>query len=104
MVAAFFEIFFLGHWDSETNHGLTFGYWGGYNNVGRSLARMPGVKIVRCGYNADAVLGEIDFDIITTNGVCLRLWFEEKDPIRRMKGNELRIALADKLARESANH
>jgi hypothetical protein len=100
MAAAFFEVFCVGHWDSETNHGLTFGYWRAYNNVSNSLAQLPGVTIVGTGYNANVILEEFDFDVIVTNGVFLKLWFDEQDPIRRMKGYELRIALADKLDKE----
>jgi hypothetical protein len=103
MAAAFFEVFCVGHWDSETNHGLTFGYWKDYNNIRSSLVRMPGVTIVGTGYNANVILEEFEFDVIATNGVFLKLWFYEQDPVRRMNGNELRIALVDKVEREYTN-
>lgn len=97
---AFWEVFCLGHWDSETNHGFTFGYWRPYNNIRTSLAQIPRVRIVGTGYNNNVTLREFDFDVITTNGVFLKLWFDETDPIRQMTGDQLSRELSKKIDRE----
>ncbi len=85
-------------WDSGTNHGLAFGYWKAYNNISNALVQLPGITITGTGCNADVTLEEFGFDVKTTNGVPLKVWFNEDDPIRQLKGETLKLALANKIS------
>jgi hypothetical protein len=93
----FFAFVFWYRWDSETNHGLTFGYWRAYNNISNSIAQLPGVTIVGTGYNADVTLEEFGFDVKDQNSRVLKIWFNEEDPIRKMTGDQLKSALTKKI-------
>ena len=103
LVAALAALIFWYRWDSGTNHGLTFGYWKSYNNISNSLARLPGVTIVDAGCNADVTLEQFGFDVKTTGGAVLKIWFDESDPIRQMRGEPLKLALANKIRNLSTN-
>jgi hypothetical protein len=49
-------------WDEQRNRGFTWGYWGEFNTVSNSLARLPGVTAVKGWCNADfLVLEEMGF-------------------------------------------
>jgi len=84
-------------WDSETNHGYTWGYWGQFNTISNSLAKLPGVTIIKFGCNADVTMEEFGFDIVTADGRQLKVWFDEKDPIRKLSGDALSKALLEKI-------
>ena len=90
-------------WDSSRNRGYTFGYYGEFNTVGNALAALPGITVVDSGGNKDVSFEEFHFDVRTAEGDQLRLWFGEKDPIRRMSGDKLTQALQDKIKEESSN-
>jgi hypothetical protein len=90
-------------WDSGTNHGYCWGYWGQFNTVSNALAEIPGVKIVKSGCNADVTMEEFGFDITTAEGGQVHVWFSETDPIRKLSGDPLSRALLDKIKKESSN-
>ncbi len=90
-------------WDSGTNHGYSWGYWGQFNTVSNSLARLPGVSIIKFGCNADVTMEEFGFDILTSEGRSVHVWFGERDPIRKLSGEALSTALLDKIKKESSN-
>ena len=84
-------------WDSAKNRGYTFGYFGEFNTVRNALAAIPGVTVLDSGGNEDIVFEELRFDIRTSNGRQLRLWFGEQDPIRKMSGEKLARALVERI-------
>jgi hypothetical protein len=84
-------------WDSEKNHGYTFGYWAEFNCVSNSLAKLPGITIVNSGCNADVTLEEFGFDIRTSDGRTLKLWIGENEPIRKLRGEQLSKALIERM-------
>ena len=43
-------------WDSGTNHGYWFGYYGEFNRVSNSLASIPGITITQAWANCDVRL------------------------------------------------
>jgi hypothetical protein len=90
-------------WDSGTNHGYSWGYWGQFNTVSNALANLPGVKIVKSGCNADVTMEEFGFDITTAEGRQVHVWFSETDPIRKLSREALSKALAEKIRKESSN-
>jgi hypothetical protein len=98
-ILAIVVIIFWYRWDSGTNHSLKFGYYGEFNTVSNTLARLPGVHIVNSGYNADVSLEEFGFEI-EARGRPLKLFFSEKNPIRGMSGAELEEALSDFVEKE----
>ena len=90
-------------WDSATNRGYKRGYWGQFNTVSNELSALPGVIIVKPWYNADLTLEEFGFDLLT-QGERVTLAFGEKDPIRRLSGQQLRKALLEQIAKQISNH
>ncbi len=90
-------------YDSGTNHGYSWGYWGQFNTVSNSLAKIPGVTIIKFGCNADVTMEEFGFDITTTEGRQVHVWFSEDDPIRKLSGEALSKALLEKIRKESSN-
>lgn len=103
VVATFIAGILWYRWDSETNHGFTCGYWGQFNTVSNSLAKLPGVTIIKFGCNADVTLEEFGFDITTTEDGQVHVWFSEDDPIRKLSGEALSKALLEKIRKESSN-
>ena len=87
-------------WDSGRNRGYEVGYWGAFNRVSNTLARLPGVTVIRSGYNADVTLEEFGFDIGTSDRKNLHVWFSEDDPIRRLADDGLAKALAERIRRQ----
>ena len=81
----------------QANHGYTWGYWGEFNTVRNSLAKLPGVTIVDFGCNADVTLEEFGFDILTADSRPLKVWFGEQDPIRSLSGEALSKALRERV-------
>src|SRR5688572_6052170 len=66
---------FLYHWDSNTNRGFTFGYYGQFNTVSNALARFKGVTIFRSWHNCDVTLEEFGFDVKTSEDRLLKIYF-----------------------------
>jgi hypothetical protein len=90
-------------WDSGTNHGYSWGYWGQLNTVRNSLARLPGVTIINFGCNADVTMEEFGFDILIAEGRQVHVWFDEREPIRKLSGEALSKALLEKIRKQSSN-
>jgi hypothetical protein len=90
-------------WDSEKNRGYTWGYWGEFNTVSNSLAQLPGVNITKVGCNADVTMEEFGFNILTSEGDPVNLYFGEQDPIRKLSGKALSKALLEKIKKESSS-
>jgi hypothetical protein len=90
-------------WDSRTNRGLKFGYYGEFNTVSNALARLPNVRILKSGYNEDVSLEEFNFEI-ERDGRALEIFFSERNPIRRMSGTNLEKALSEMITEETAAH
>ncbi|HWQ91569.1 MAG TPA: hypothetical protein VN673_07845 [Clostridia bacterium] len=104
IVAALFVAAVLWYrWDSGTNHGYRWGYWGQFNTVSNALAKIPGVTIVKFGCNADVTMEEFGFDVTTQEGRQVHVWFSETDPIRKLSGEALSRALIEKIRKESSN-
>ena len=81
-------------WDTGKNHGLSFGYYGQYNSVSNALVRLPDVRILNTGYNADVTLEEFSFEI-EKGGRRAMIFFSEQNRIRRMSGSELNLAVSE---------
>ncbi|HWQ90236.1 MAG TPA: hypothetical protein VN673_01100 [Clostridia bacterium] len=90
-------------WDSGTNHGYSWGYWGQFNTVSNALAAIPGLKIVKSGCNADVIMEEFGFDVTTGEGHQVHVWFSETDPVRKLSGGALSKALQHKIKKEASN-
>jgi hypothetical protein len=91
----------LYRWDSGSNRGYEFGYWGSFNRIRKTLEGLPGIRIVKSGHNADVVMEEFGFDISTAPGRTLHIWFKEDDPIRGLSGGRLTKALAERIEKEA---
>jgi hypothetical protein len=103
-LAALIAASVLGYrWDSSINRGHTWGYWGEFNTISNSLAKLPGVKITAPWYNPDVTLEEFGFDVVV-QGHQVKLAFGEKDPIRNLSGGRLQKALIEQLVKQSSNH
>ena len=89
-------------WDSEANHGYTWGYWGQFNTISNSLTKLPGITIVKFGCNADVTMEEFGFDVLT-GGRQVPVWFDEDDPVRKLSGDALSNALLQKISTELSN-
>ena len=102
-LAALVAAFVLGYrWDAATNRGHTWGYWGEFNTVSNSLAKLPGVTITAPWYNADVTLEEFGFDVVV-QGHQVKLAFGEKDPIRSLSRERLQKALTEQIGKQSSN-
>jgi len=84
------------------NIGSTRGYWGEFNTISNTLAKLPGVTIVKPWYNADITLEEFGFDILAQSRQ-VHLAFGEKDPVRRLSGRGLERALLELIRKQSSN-
>ncbi len=76
-------------WDSETNHGFTFGYHGEFNRVSNALASIPSTTITQVRENCDITLEEFGFTVTTESGEPVRIAIGEHDRIRRLSGKPL---------------
>lgn len=93
----------LYRWDSETNRGYTWGYWGQLNTVSNSLAKLPGINITEAHCNADVTLEEFEFRIVIASGDKVHLYFGETDPVRKLSGQALSERLREIIERELSN-
>ena len=84
-------------WDSAQNRGYEIGYFGVFNRVRHALPQLPGVTIAREWANRDVTLEEFGFDIHTSTRKGLALDFQESDPIRKLSGESLKRALAERI-------
>jgi hypothetical protein len=93
--------------DSGKNRGHTTGYWGEFNTVSNALAMIGGITILSASYNADVTLEEFGFEVKTTEGRTLKLFYSETTPVRELSGDKLNATLAkeiqDALATQTSN-
>ena len=80
-------------WDSGTNHGYRFGYYGDFNRISNALASIPGITITQSWANRDVTLEEFGFAAATTSGGTIRIAVGERDRIRSLSGDSLVQAL-----------
>ena len=80
-------------WDSETNRGLKFGYYGEFNRVSNALASLPGITITQAWANCDVTLEEFGFTATTDSGEPVRIAVGERDRMRSLSGDALVQAL-----------
>jgi hypothetical protein len=90
-------------WDTSRNRGHKWGYWGEFNTVSNSLARLPGVTISGAYCNQDVSLEEFGFDILTSQKQKIHVDFDENDPARRLSGDDLRAALLKRIREQSSD-
>ena len=103
LLMGLFAFIALYRWDSGSNRGYEFGYWGSFNRIRNTMAGLPGIRIVKSGHNADVVMEEFGFDISTASGRTLHIWFSEDDPIRGLSGGRLTKALTERIEKEAAS-
>ena len=80
-------------WDSGTNHGYRFGYYGEFNRVSNALASIPGITITQAWANCDVTLEEFGFTATMGSGEPVRIAVGERDRIRSLSGDSLVLAL-----------
>jgi hypothetical protein len=83
--------------DSSTNHGLNFGYYGSVNRLKHALTTIDGITITREWANEDVTIEEFGFDIATKSGQTIRLNFQESDQIRVLSGERLTQELTKRI-------
>ena len=71
-------------WDSATNHGLQFGYYGDFNRVINALASIPGITVTHSWHNCDVTLEEFGFTATKGSGEPLGIAVGEHDHIRSL--------------------
>jgi hypothetical protein len=80
-------------WDSGTNHGYQFGYYGEFNRVSNALASLPGITVTQAWANCDVTLEEFGFTARMASGQPVRIAVGERDRIRSLSGAPLAQAL-----------
>ncbi len=80
-------------WDSNTNHGYQFGYYGEFNRVSNALASIPGITITQAWANCDVTLEEFGFTATMGSSEPVRIAVGERDRIRGLSGDSLVQAL-----------
>ena len=88
-------------WDSGTNHGYQFGYYGEFNRVSNALASIPGLTVTQAWHNCDVTLEEFGFTATTSSGESVRITVGERDRIRSLSGDSLVQALATEIERQT---
>src|SRR6266404_1105743 len=80
-------------WDSGTNHGYRFGYYGDFDRVSNALASIPGITVTQTWANRDVTLEEFGFVATIRSGEPVRIAVGERDRIRSLSGETLVQAL-----------
>ena len=81
-------------WDKAENRDYEFGYYGVFNRITHCLESMPEVSAVTAtAVNIDIALEEFGLDVTLKNGRTAKLYFQERDPIRSLSGQELTASL-----------
>ena len=81
-------------WDIAKNRGYEFGYYGVFNRIVHCLESIPDVSgITTTAMNIDISLEEFGLDVILKDERTIKLFFQERDPIRSLSGQKLRAAL-----------
>ncbi len=84
------------------NTGKESGYYGEFNRILHSLERMTNVTVVDSWMNKDITLEEMGFTLQTENGQRLKISFEERNPIRKMKKEKLDLAVRELIEKEKS--
>lgn len=100
-VASFVALVLLYRWDSDTNHGFQFGYYGEFNRVSNALASISGITITQAWHNCDVTLEEFGFTATTSSGESVRIAVGERDHIRTLSGDLLVQALQTEIRKET---
>ena len=94
VIVAVVGLFLLDRWDKAKNRGYEFGYYGVFNRITHSLESIPDVSgVTTTAMNIDISLEEFGLDVILKDGRTIKLFFQERDPIRSLSGQKLRTAL-----------
>lgn len=86
-------------WDSGTNRGHEFGYYGEFNRVSNAVASIPGIVVTSAWYNGDITLEEFGFSLSVT-GRPVSLDFSETDPVREMSRGAAARELTTRIKKE----
>ena len=84
-------------WDSATNHGFRFGYYGEFNRVSNALASIPGITVTQSWANCDVTLEEFGFTATMGSGESVRIAIGERDRMRSLSGDSLVQALTTEI-------
>ena len=91
-------------WDIAKNRGYEFGYYGVFNRIAHSLESIPDVSsVTTTAMNVDISLEEFGLDVILKDERTIKLFFQERDPIRSLSGQKLRTALEGLLKAQEIN-
>ena len=91
-------------WDIAKNRGYEFGYYGVFNRIVHSLESIPDVSgVTTTAMNIDISLEEFGLDVILKDERIIKLFFQERDPIRSLSGQKLRTALEGLLEAQEIN-
>ena len=93
VVGSFVAFVLWYRWDSGTNHGYQFGYYGDFNRVSNALASIPGITVTQSWHNCDVTLEEFGFAATMGSGEPVRIAVGERDRIRSLSGDLLVQAL-----------
>src|SRR4051794_13844088 len=83
------------------NNGREYGYYGDFNRISNALVSIPGVVVTNYWMNRDITLEEFGFDIITGTKKDVHFGIGERDPLRKMSGQQLVESLKREIARQS---
>ena len=82
------------------NTGKESGYYGEFNRILYSLERMTNITVVDSWMNKDITLEEMSFTLQTDQGQQFKISFGERNPIRKLKKQELDNALRTMIEEE----
>jgi hypothetical protein len=80
-------------WDSDTNHGYQFGYYGEFNRVSDALASLPGITVTDSWARCDITLEEFGFTATRASADPVCITVGKSDRIRSLSGDALVQAL-----------
>jgi len=80
-------------WDSDTNHGYPFGYYGEFNRVSKALASLPGITVTDSWARCDVTLEEFGFTATKASGEPVNIVVGMHDRTRSLSGDALIQAL-----------
>lgn len=90
-------------WDSGSNHGYEFGYFGAFNRVSNALVSLGGVTITNSWANCDVSMEEFGFTLTNKVGASLEIAVGEQDSIRSLSGQKLADAMRERIGAAGRN-
>lgn len=93
----------LYRWDASRNRGYTFGYYGNFNRVSNALAGIPGIGISNSWANCDISMEEFGFNVTNREGNPIKIMIGEDNPIRKLSGEPLLLALKKEIEKQSSS-